>query len=242
MSRLIGLGGKLRAGKDAVGDYLESQQGFVKLGMSDALNEALLALNPWITYEQPEGVETFDVYRPPLRYRDIHDLVGYVEAKKNPEVRRLLQVLGTEVGRNMIDQDVWVKIAEKKILDLWSQGKDVVITAIRFPNELDMISRLQGTSVWIERPEALRIDSNGLESSTGTLTPKSKSQVRRMEASTISGHASENSVSEDLFDYEIQNDGTLDELYQKVDDVLSDSVLNWKGEFISGSFYPPYDR
>ena len=52
MSRLIGLGGKLRAGKDAVGDYLEEKHDFVKLGMSDALNDALLKLNPYIPTER----------------------------------------------------------------------------------------------------------------------------------------------------------------------------------------------
>lgn len=240
--RLIALGGKLRAGKDAVGDYLESSHGFVKMGMSDALNEALLALNPWIDIEvTTDHGDTTVTLVSTERYQDLHDRVGYVEAKKNPEVRRLLQVLGTEVGRDMIDQDVWVKIAEKKILDLWSQGRDVVITAIRFPNELDMVRRLGGINAWIERPEALRIDSNGLESSTGTLTPKSKSQVRRMEASTISEHASENSVSADDFNYVLMNDGTLDQLYRKVDKRLVE-VDPLPVVDTGHRFYPPYDR
>lgn len=198
MSRLIGLGGKLRAGKDAVGDYLEEKHDFVKLGMSDALNEALLKLNPIIPRDDWEGTHpnTF------IRYKDLHDAVGYVEAKKNPEVRRLLQMLGTEVGREMIDQDVWVKIAEKKILEHWANGKSVVITAMRFPNEIEMLERLGGFSVWVERPTADRLgDTQGDEVQIGA-------------------HASENSVSEVDFQFTLLNDSTLDALYAKVEEVL----------------------
>lgn len=197
MSRLIGLGGKLRAGKDAVGDYLEEKHDFVKLGMSDALNEALLKLNPWIPV--PSGMSADVTYLP---YAHIHEMYGYVEAKKNPEVRRLLQVLGTEVGREMIDQDVWVKIAEKKILEHWANGKSVVITAMRFPNEIEMLERLGGFSVWVERPTADRLgDTQGDEVQIGA-------------------HASENSVSEVDFQFTLLNDSTLDALYAKVEEVL----------------------
>lgn len=193
---LIGLGGKLRAGKDAVGDYLESTQGFIKLGMSDALNAALLKLNPYIPCDDIPSRLTGT-----HRYQELHDEVGYVEAKKNPEVRRLLQVLGTEVGRDMIDPDVWVKIAEKKILEHWEAGKDVVITAIRFPNELEMIRRLGGTSIWIERPVPVQpyVGNPAYE---------------------IAEHASENSVSETDFSWTIYNAGTLEDLYEATERVL----------------------
>lgn len=207
MSRLIGLGGKLRAGKDAVGDYLEEKHDFVKLGMSDALNEALLKLNPWIP---TPGLDYA------IRYQELHDMRGYVEAKKNPEVRRLLQVLGTEVGRDMIDPDVWVKIAEKKILEHWANGKSVVITAMRFPNEIEMLERLGGFSVWVERPDAERL-SNGLEAEEGRGTPDKVSEGRTGSQEAIQSHASENSVSSSDFEYVLVNDGTLDQLYRKVE-------------------------
>lgn len=238
MTRLIALGGKLRAGKDAVGDYLESRYGYVKLGMSDALNEALLKMNPWIDIETvTDHGDTKVTLLSTERYRDLHDAVGYVEAKKNPEVRRLLQVLGTEVGRDMIDQDVWVKIAEKKILELWSQGKDVVITAIRFPNELDMVSRLGGLSVWIEREDSLRINSKAVESSEGLPVPENGDKALRIDSSPISAHASENSVSASQFQYVLSNDGTLDQLYRKVDKRL---VRDNHPKTVP--VYPPYDR
>lgn len=207
MSQLIGLGGKLRAGKDAVADYLVENKNYVKMGMSDALNEALLRLNPIIWAETdniplPKELAGGGAWGTKSiterRYQDIHDAIGYVEAKKIPEVRRLLQVLGTEVGREMIDQDVWVKMAEKTIRAHWAEGKNVVITAMRFPNELEMLERLGGTSVWVNRP------------------------VDPSEAVTegIAAHASENSVSQHDFDLIIFNTGTLEELYGWTDVIL----------------------
>lgn len=197
LAPLIGLGGKLRAGKDAVGDYLEEHRGYTKLGMSDALNEALLALNPWIIVP-PFEHEGMTWLAQPWRYETYHALVGYVEAKKNPEVRRLLQVLGTEVGRNMIDPDVWVNIAVRKITELREAGTPVVITAVRFPNEVEMIRRLGGTTIWIERPE------RGTEGRTAE----------------IEAHASETSVHQDMFDSVIHNSRGLELLYHLTDEVL----------------------
>lgn len=203
--RLIGLGGKLRAGKDVVGDYLAREHGFEKMGMSDALNEALQRIGPdgpWIRLD-------FDVYpvRPWersvrrgkyfkgdfVRYRELLDAVGYVEAKRHQDVRAYLQGLGTEVGREMIGEDVWSEIARKKISRLLESGRSVAITATRFLNELDMVRSLGGLTVWIERP--------GEETSMGEL----------------SEHASENSVSAEDFDYVLMNDGTLDQLYRKIE-------------------------
>lgn len=243
---LIGLGGKLRAGKDAVGDYLEATHGYVKLGMSDALNEALLKLNPII----PTGKYWESGYEHYMTYQDYHAAHGYVEAKKNPEVRRLLQVLGTEVGREMISEDVWVSIAEKKIREHWAEGKQVVITAMRFPNEIEMLNRLGGLSLWIDRPDELR--SEGLESSLGTpITPvgfKERTEANR----GISEHASENSVNADMFYQTIVNDSSLDELYQKIETAIDREYVpqGWAtygfgpsaSEALSMSFHPPYDR
>lgn len=195
MTLVIGVGGRLTAGKDAFADHLVDQHGFVKLGMSDTLAEALYRLNPIVE----RGWDTSDY--PIKRYQDLVDEVGYVEAKKNPEVRRLLQVLGTEVGRQLLGENIWVEAAKKKILEEAEAGRDVVITGIRYANELRMVEYLGsttfdpgyvGTTVWVDRP--------GLES-TGE-------------------HSSENSIGLKDFEYVFDNDGTLEELPGKADELL----------------------
>ena len=179
---LIGLGGRLRSGKDTVADYLVESYGYRKIGFSDALHEMLLVLNPTVNLSFTKS-----------SYADLTTKLGYTGAKKIPEVRRLLQVLGTEVGRNMIDEDLWVNQAEKKIRASWDEGFPVVITGVRFPNELKMIRLLEGRSVWVSRPS--------------------------VDAQT-SAHSSENTLQSVYFNSVIQNSGSLDDLYENVDALL----------------------
>ena len=58
---------------------------------------------------------------------DLWDAVehDYTELKTNREVRRLLQVLGTDIGRDMIDPDLWVDIASRKIAAVYVGGNKV---------------------------------------------------------------------------------------------------------------------
>jgi hypothetical protein len=62
-------------------------------------------------------------------------------------VRRLLQVFGTEVGRKLIADDIWVT---STLSQLDPDGK-YVITDCRFPNEAAAIKELGGTMIRIIR-------------------------------------------------------------------------------------------
>lgn len=184
-SNIIGLGGLLRSGKDTVADYLVEKHGYTKLGMSDPLLEMALVLDPII----PTSNGT-------LRLSEVVELAGYVTAKQYPEVRRFLQKLGTEVGREMIDQDLWVSQASKGIARVLNEGGRVVLTGVRFPNELELVSGTwKGTTVWVERP-SVRQD-----------TEHSK-------------HASEATLSSEDFDRVLLNAGTLEDLYWITDKLV----------------------
>ena len=136
--RIIGVGGLKTAGKDVVADYLVREHGFVKIGMSDALLEALLVLNPVVDYDC-DGESTFSYA--------VH-YWGYDEAKARiPEIRRLLQVFGTDVARNLFDKDIWVRKVKERIRDL-PPTQDVVVTGIRFHNELAIARE----NWYVERP------------------------------------------------------------------------------------------
>lgn len=201
MKNIIGIGGKLASGKDAISDHLVAEHGWTKLGMSDALGEALLALDPYIPIPLgDEGLPRFIGRRFTAqkfeRYSELFERVGYTEAKVNDEVRRLLQKLGTEVGRKIIDEHTWTNIVIRRAEDALAEGAPgVIITGIRYPNELDMIEDLDGELWWVDRPS--------------------------LAATVNAGHSSENSVSSVDFDRVILNDGTLEDLYKKVDDLVT---------------------
>lgn len=184
--RLIGLGGLKESGKDAFANALESTSGYTVRGMLDAVNEALQVLNPLI----PRGS-----FRNPEPYTDYLARVGYVAAKRNPEVRRLLQALGTEVGRDMLTEDAWVNVMSRHLYQAKRALEPLVITGIRFPNEVAMIREWGGVLVWVDRPE---------------VTARHEEAVKG--ANSLAGHASERSVNAPSFDWLVSNSGSLSTL------------------------------
>lgn len=180
--KLLGIGGYPEAGKDAVADYLVESFGWVKVNMSTPLLADLKTMNPIVAYRREHWYSKSVI---PVRFAELTDQVGYVRAKENPEYRRLMKTYGTNVQRAR-DEDIWVNIAQARIKELHLQHKQVVITGMRFPNELRVIRQLGGTLLWVDRP-SLDI---------------SKHQ-----------HASDVSVHKEDFDGVVVNDSTLARLY-----------------------------
>jgi len=138
-SRLIGLSGFAQTGKDAAANILKDH-GYTRIAFADPIREAMYLLDP-IVRSDNRG-RTFGL-------REVIDDIGWDDAKTTiPEVRRLLQVYGTEVGRETMGKNVWVNLAKKKI---HPNGK-YVITDVRFPDEVDAIRELGGSLIKIIRP------------------------------------------------------------------------------------------
>lgn len=139
---LIGLCGFAAAGKDTAAALLINEYQFQRVAFADPIKAALLALNPYIP--DPTG-ESF------VRMSAVSEGREWSEVKEQPEVRRLMQVIGTEVGRNLFDPDIWVKLAERKLTSTLSVG-NTVITDVRFPNEARLIKKHGGALIRITRP------------------------------------------------------------------------------------------
>jgi hypothetical protein len=138
VTAVIGLSGLKGCGKDTAASVL-IEDGWTRLAFADPLRQMLYTLNPIVTDEEGQGT---------LRWQTYLDAVGYDEAKKNPEVRRLMQVFGTEVIRQQYGQDAWVNLAANKIN---REPGNYVVTDVRFDNEARMIHSLGGFMVRIER-------------------------------------------------------------------------------------------
>lgn len=67
--------------------------------------------------------------------------------------RYAMQTLGTEWGRDLITQDLWIR-AWQKAVDELSPGTPVVVDDCRFPNEAEAVRAAGGVIVRIERPGA----------------------------------------------------------------------------------------
>lgn len=125
----------------------------------------------------------------------INDFVG----KEFSSPRHVLQFVGTEICRDIIDQDYHAKVLHKNIHA--SGLKNVVISDCRFPNERNKIKEWGGfTSIVLGRE-----------------TIKNTDQAAKL-------HASENSLgSPEDYDFVIQNDSTLEDFYGKIDIIMLNS-------------------
>lgn len=104
--------------------------------------------------------------------------------------RQLLQTLGTEWGRTLIAEDVWITLMRRRVNALAAAGHETVVIAdVRFDNEAQAI-RDMGGEVW-------RI-------------------VRDRADMAEPDHASESGISPDLIDRTIDNRGTIDDLRKAV--------------------------
>lgn len=134
---LIGLHGKKRSGKDTAADYLVKTYGFEKIAFADGVRECLYALNPIV-----------DCYQGARRYRDVIDKFGYEHSKDVfPDIRRLLQRMGTEVGRELIDDDLWVNLLFAKL----NNQTNYIVSDVRFENEAKRILEYNGVVIHIQR-------------------------------------------------------------------------------------------
>lgn len=75
--------------------------------------------------------------------KDIARQIGW-DGEKDERGRRLLQLIGTEVGRSY-DPDVWVNKWTAQVLNHWADYVPLIIADdVRFPNEVSRIQELGG--------------------------------------------------------------------------------------------------
>lgn len=142
---IIGLSGYARSGKDTVAELLCLNYQFKRISFALPIRDAIYTLNPYL-----EGK---------IRVSDEVEDYGWDVAKSNPELRRLLQVFGTEVGRNLFGENFWIDQAFKRA----DEYERVVFSDVRFPNEADAIKE-QGGKIWrINRRSHSAVNSHASE-------------------------------------------------------------------------------
>lgn len=126
-----------------------------------------------------------------------------VYGEKDYETRKLLQITGTEEGRDKYGKDVWIKTLENWIKVLNSRGVErFIISDVRFANEAEWVKSMGGTVIKISSPQRYQARLMK-ESSKGGNSGKSLEQ--RMKE--LMEHPSEKEIDTvKTFDFEIKND------------------------------------
>lgn len=136
MIPVIGLAGRMGSGKSTAAEHLVAAHGYRQVDFADALRAAVATLDPIVCSV------------PMRRYTEVVAEYGYVEAKRMfPEVRRVLQVMGTDVVR-ALDPDMWVGVWVRET----AQRAPIVAADVRFDNEIQAVLDAGGEVWWIDRP------------------------------------------------------------------------------------------
>lgn len=144
MKKIIGITGLKGSGKDTIGDIICKNFDFQKVAFADKLKDIVSVLFDW-------DRKMLSGFTPEDRaIREQPDEFWSKKFEKEFTPRMALQKIGTEVMRNNLDKSIWVYCLERKLIN---EDGNFVITDVRFRNEIEMIRRLGGTIIRVERGE-----------------------------------------------------------------------------------------
>jgi hypothetical protein len=207
---IIGFVGLIGAGKDTAADYLVNFHGFRRDSFANTLKDAVSCVFGWDrtllegrTNEAREWREQVDPW--------------WAERLDMPHLtpRWILQYWGTEVCRKGFHDDIWIASLENKMR---KTGDNIVISDVRFPNEIKAIHNAGGMVIRVQRgenPEWFKdaADMNAGDRCLNYALAKSRMQQRGI-------HASETAWVGGAIDHTITNNTTIDDLYNQIQDLI----------------------
>ena len=207
---IIGICGFIGSGKDRVAYYLVNFHEFRRESFASTLKDAVAAVFGWDrtmlegrTKEAREWREQVDPWW--AKRLDMPTLTP----------RWVLQYWGTEVCRKAFHDDIWIASLENKLRN----SKDhLVISDCRFPNEIASIKRAGGQIIWVQRGELPDWYQTAVDANRGSNIAINELKMRKI-------HASETAWVGTEFDAVIDNNSTIDALYQQAQTlVISDQI------------------
>lgn len=168
-ARLIGITGKAGSGKDTLADAAVTEFGGVKYSFALPIKQALNAMFGWTM----NMWDNRDWKEAPITWLGVSP-------------RKLAQTLGTEWGRDIINPDLWVRIAMDRYWKHVESGstKPFIIADVRFDNEAISIHKFDGIIINVVRPSQTFIQG--------------------------ATHVSEAGVSDALVDHVLYNDTSME--------------------------------
>ena len=165
LPQVIGLTGKAGSGKTTAANWiLRNHKKAMKLSFAQPLKKMVYEL---IRSSLPKGwPHTAQVYVDGAFKEDPIPFLA------NRSARELMQTLGTEWGRQTIQDDFWTLIAQGKLERLLGDERGAsdtpiiraVFDDVRFQNEAEMIRSYGGVIIRITRPQAVTDAAHASES------------------------------------------------------------------------------
>ena len=214
---IVGFCGLIGSGKDTAADYLVNYHGFRRDSFANSLKDALSNIFGWDrtllegkTNESRAWRDQVDTW-----WADRLDI-------PNLTPRLMLQLWGTEVCRAGFHDDIWIASLENK---LRKTTDDVVISDVRFPNEIKAIHNAGGIVIRIKRGDDPVWFEAAESFNRGPVANPSWS-LSKIKLQNLKVHSSETSWVGGDIDAVILNDSTIDDLFLKVEESIKNLTLN----------------
>lgn len=206
---IVGISGFIGSGKGTVATQLTEKYGFRKDSFAASLKDACSVMFDW-PRDMLEG-ETLES----RKWREeIDEWWSTKLAIPNLTPRLTLQLIGTDVLRNNFSDAIWFTTVENRIRKNPSQH--VVISDVRFPNEIKFIQDNGGVMIKVNRGPA------PVWYETAVLANKGNSLAKNAMTTVYAGaHLSEWAWVGTKFDYEINNDSTFENLSSQLEDIIN---------------------
>ncbi len=209
---IIGFVGFIGSGKDTAADYLVNFHGFRRDSFANTLKDAVAAVFGWDrvllegrTKEAREWREQVDTW--------------WAERLDIPKLtpRWILQHWGTEVCRQGFHDDIWIASLENKMR---KTTDNIVISDVRFPNEIKAIHNAGGKVIRIKRGEEPEWYQDAVNANQGRGNMSWLISTDRLKKLGI--HASETAWVGGNIDVTIDNNGSIDDLFSQIKNQVSD--------------------
>lgn len=220
---LIGISGKKRTGKDTIAEHISSAFGekCISVAFADPIKDALSAAYQTFNIQDLTGLSIVldDFYEGGRYDRDnfelpmskaaiqywlrgaikvLHSLWGPtgvnledIQLKPGPwTIRKLMQELGTNIVGS-VTPNYWIDITRKTIESSTANGYTVLVSDVRYDHEADALRNIGAIMIFTQRDTSLTDD-----------------------------HISEAGITPKSTDHVIINNGTIEDLYSKVDKIL----------------------
>jgi hypothetical protein len=211
---IIGVCGFIGSGKDTIADYLVNYHGFRRESFAGSLKDAVAQVFGWDrtmlegrTKQAREWREQVDTW--------------WAERLGMPNLtpRWVLQYWGTEVCRRAFHDDIWIASLENK---LRNSKDDIVISDCRFPNEIKSIKDAGGIVIRVVRGAEPAWYNDAVAVNKGHTHIGWAIAKDRLAKCNI--HASETAWVGTDFNAVLDNNGSIESLFDQVRDLVSDPL------------------
>jgi hypothetical protein len=205
---IVGLLGFIGSGKGTAGDMLKDM-GFTPVSFAKGVKDVAAEMFGW-----PRHLLEGDTEQS-REWREQPDKFWSKELGKDFTPRLALQLMGTEVGRDVFHKDFWIIKLKNYIQQ--NPNQNYVITDVRFQNEIEFVHSFNGVLIEIQR---------GLKPHWYEIAGKAnrgdhKAERFMLEQSGV--HESEWRWIGGYIDHHIDNAGSLEDLKKKLINCLTQS-------------------